>query len=122
MSVDHRHASPVHGVNKAVDKGHWNLVPQVLYWIQIRTEDRPWHDSDDVLLESPWWLWQCGRGPCPLEHVVLVTAKIGSNDLIDIPQSRDAIISTWANIPKDNRSSFMIDPEHFPNHDALPTP
>ena len=27
MSVDHRHASPVHGVNKAVNKDHWNRVP-----------------------------------------------------------------------------------------------
>ena len=38
-------------------------------------------------------------------------------DLIDIPQSRDAI--TWDNILKDN--SFMIDPDGSPIHDALPT-
>ena len=66
-----------------------------------------------------------GAGIVLLEHVMLVTAKIGHNvkskDLIDIPQSRDAITSTWANILKDNRSSFRIDPYGSPNHDALPT-
>ena len=40
-------------------------------------------------------------------------------DLIDIPQSRDAV--TWDNILKDNRSSFMINPDGSLNHDALPT-
>ena len=48
------------------------------------------------------------------EHVMLVTSK----DLIDILQSCDA----WANILKDNGSSFMIDLNGAPNHDALPTP
>ena len=43
------------------------------------------------------------------------------NDLIDIPQSRVTITSTCANILKDNRSSFLIDPDGSPNHDALPT-
>ena len=98
VRVDHRHASPIHGVNKAVDKCHWNRDPypeksytriscsykpsshfsefyldffsQVLYLIQIRTKGRPWH----VVL---------------LEHVMLVTANIGnivrSKNLIHIP-------------------------------------
>ena len=80
VRVDQRHASPVHRMNKAVDKGHWNRDPypeksytqtscsykpsshfsefyldffsQVLYLIQIRTKGRPWHDSDVVLLEK----------------------------------------------------------------------
>ena len=47
--------------------------------------------------------------------VMLVT-----KDVIDIPQSCDAIASTWETILKDNRSSFMIDPYGSPNHDALP--
>ena len=29
-----------------------DLVPQVIYWIQIRTDGRPWHGSDVVLLEK----------------------------------------------------------------------
>ena len=53
---------------------------------------------------------------------MLVTAIIGhnmkSNDLINIPHSRDAITSTCANILKDNRSSFMIDSDGSPNHDV----
>ena len=56
---------------------------------------------------------------------MLATAKTGHNmkskNLIDIPQSRDAITFTWANILKDNRSIFMVDPDGFPNHDAFPT-
>ena len=93
MSVDHRQASPVYGVNKAVDKGHWNrgpyrensytqiccsyrpwshfiefslgFVQQVLYWIQIWTEDWPWHDSDVVLLEKvPDGSGSVGAGTC----------------------------------------------------------
>jgi hypothetical protein len=67
-----------------------------------------------------------GAGIVLLEHVILVMTKIGHNvrskDLVDIPQSRDAITSTWANIVKDHRSSFMINPDGSPNHDALPTP
>ena len=79
-----------------------------------------------VLLEKvPGGSGSVGAGIILLEHVVLVTAKIGLNvkskDLIDIPQSRDAIPSTWANILKGNRSSFMTDPDGFPDHDALPT-
>ena len=97
MSVDHRHASPVHGVNKVVDKCHWNggpypensyiqiccsyrpwkhcivlsldFVPQVLYWFQLRTEGRPWHDSDVVLLENvPGGSGSVGAGIILLEH------------------------------------------------------
>ena len=123
MSADHRHRSPVHGVNKAVDKGHWNrgpypeksytriycsyrprlhfievsldVVPQVLYWTQIRADGRRWHDSDVVLLDKvPDGSGSVGAGIVLLEHVMLVAAKIGHNvkskDLIDIPQSRDA--------------------------------
>ena len=37
--------------------------------------------------------------------------NVKSKDLIDIPHSHDAITSTWANILKDNRSSFMTDPD-----------
>ena len=61
-----------------------------------------------------------------LEHVMLVAAKIGHNVksiyLIDIPHSRDVVTSTWASILKDNRSSFITDPDGSPNHDVLPTP
>ena len=50
-----------------------------------------------------------GAGIVLLEHVMLVTATLGHNvkskDLIDIPQNREAITSTWANILKINRSS-----------------
>ena len=67
-----------------------------------------------------------GAGIVLLEHVMLVTAKIGhivkSKDLIDIPESRDAITSIWANILKDNKSSIMTDPNCSSNHDALPIP
>ena len=42
-----------------------------------------------------------------------------SKDYIYIPQCRDAMTSTWANILKDNRSSFMTDPNGSTNHDAL---
>ena len=96
MSVDHRHAFPFHGVNKAVDKGHWtdslrNVIlrfvavivigrtsfsflwisfPQVLFWIQIRTEGRSWYDSD-VLLEKI----SGGSGIVLLKHAMLVTVK-----------------------------------------------
>ena len=45
-----------------------------------------------------------------------------SKDLIDILQSHDSITSAGANILKDNRSSFMIDTDGSPNHDALPIP
>ena len=104
-----------------------DFIPQVLYWIPIRTEGRPWHDSDVVLLEKvPGGSISVGVGIVLLEHVMLAMAKIGhivtSKDLIDIPRSRDAITSTWANILKDNRSSFMTDPDGSPNHDALPIP
>ena len=83
MSNGHRRASPVHGVNKAVDKGHWNMqlkssyrpwlhfiefsldfFPQVIYWIQIRTESRPWHDSDVALLEMVPACGHCPAGTC----------------------------------------------------------
>ena len=101
MSVDHRHASPVHGVNKAVDKGHWNrgTYPEKSYtqiccsyrlrshyWIQIRT---------DVLLlnKVPGGSSSVDASIVLLEHVMLVTAKIVHNvkskDVIDIPQSYD---------------------------------
>ena len=64
-----------------------------------------------------------GTGIVLLEHVMLVTIKIGntvkSKDLIGIPQSRDVITSNWANILKDNRSSFMTDRNGSTNHDAL---
>ena len=144
MRVDHRHASPVHGVNKAVDKGHWNrgpypekiytqsccsyrpwtqaiefslnFVPQMLYCVQIRTDGRPWHDSDVVLLENvPGGSSRVGGGIVPRAKIVY---SVKSKDLIDTHQSRDAITSTWA---KDNRSSFMTDPDGSPNHEALPT-
>ena len=103
MSVDYRYASPVHGTNKAVDKGHWNrgpypeksyteiccsyrpwshfiafsldFVPRVLYWIQIRTEGRPWHDSDVVLLEKV----SGGSDAGIVLLDMLVTTKIGHN-------------------------------------------
>ena len=81
----------------------------MLCWIQIQTEGRSWHDSDVVLLEKV----HGGSGLVLLEPVMLVEAKIEHNmkskDLIDILQSRDAITSTWVNILKDNRSSFMTD-------------
>ena len=92
----------------------------MLYWIQIWTEGRPWHDSDVVLLEKVL------LDIVLLEHVMLEMAKIGHNvkskDLIDILQSRDTITSTLANILKNNRSSFKTDPNGSPNHDALATP
>ena len=136
MSVDHRHASPVHGVNKAVDIGHWNRGPYPeKSYIQICCSYRPWSHFIElsldfvpqiVLLEKvPGGSGSVGAGIVLLEHVILVAAKIGHNvkskDLIGIPQSRDAIPSTWANILKGNRSSFMTDPDGFPYHDALPT-
>ena len=79
-----------------------DFVPQVLCLIQIRTEGRPWHDSDVVLLEKVLvGSGSVGAGIVLLEHVMLVTAIIGHNvkskDLIDIPQCRNAITSTWAN-------------------------
>ena len=63
-------------------------------WIQIQTKGRPWHDSDVVLLDTvPGGSGSVGVDM--LEHVILVMAKIGHNeklkDLIDIPQSCDAI-------------------------------
>ena len=72
----------------------------MLYW-----SARPWHDAHVVLLEKvPGGSGRVGAGIVLLEHVMLVTAKIGqkvkSKDLIDIPQSRNAITSTWANILK----------------------
>ena len=81
-----------------------DLVPQVIYWIQIRTDGRPWHGSDVVLLDKVSGAsGSVGAGKVLLEHMMLVTAKIvynvKSKDLIDIPQSRNAITSTWANIP-----------------------
>jgi hypothetical protein len=142
-------------VKKAVDEGHRNccpypkesytqicssyrpwshfiessldFVPQVLYWIQIRTEGRPWHGYDVVLLEKvPGDPGSVGAGIVLLEHVILVTAKIGHNvrskDLIDISLSRDAITSAWANILKDHRSSFMVDADGTPNHDVSTSP
>ena len=142
-------------MNKAVDKDHWNrgpypkknylqiccsyrlwshfiefsldFGPQVLYWNQTRTEGRPWHASDVVLLEKvPDGSGSVVAGIVLLEHVMLVTVKIGHNvkskDLIDILQSREAITSIWTNILKDNMSSFMNDPDGSPNHDALPIP
>ena len=104
-----------------------DFVPQVLYRIQIRTEGRAWNNADIVLLEKvPGGSGSVGESIGLLERVMLVTAKIGYNmkskDSIDIPQSRDAINSTWANILKDKRSRFMTDPDGSPNHDALPTP
>ena len=76
-----------------------DFVTQVLYWIQIRTEGRPWHYSDIVLLEKVLvGSGSVGAGIVLLEHVILVTAKIGHNvkskDLIGIPQSRVVITST----------------------------
>ena len=73
----------------------------VLYWIQIRTEDRPWHDSDVLLMEKvPGGSGSECEGIVLLEHMMLLMAKIVHNmktkDLIDISQSRDAITSTWA--------------------------
>ena len=73
----------------------------MLCWIQIRTEGRPWHDSDVLLEKVPGGSDSVGAGIVLLEHVMLVTAKIGqdvkSKDLIGIPQNRDDINSTWAN-------------------------
>ena len=79
-----------------------------------------------MLLEKvPGGTGSVGKDIALLEHVMLVTARIGHNvkskDLVDIPQSRDAITSTCANILKDNRSSFMTDPDGSPNNDALST-
>ena len=69
--------------------------------------------------------WRKSSGIVLMEHVMMVTAKIGhnvkSNDLFDIAQIRDAITSTWANFLKDNRSSFIIDPDGSPNQ-VLPSP
>ena len=97
----------------------------MFYWIQIRTEGK--HDCDVVLLEKiPDGSGSVGANIVLLEHLMLVTAKIGHNvtskDLIDILQSRDAITSTWSNILKDNRSRFMTDPDGTPSNDALPIP
>ena len=99
----------------------------MLYWIQIRTEDRPWHDSDVLLMEKvPGGSGSVCAGIVLLEHMMLLMAKIVHNmktkDLIDISQSRDAITFTWAIILTDNRSRFMVDPDGSPNHDAFPTP
>ena len=82
-SSDQRRASTVHCVNKAVHKGHWNMqlissyrpwshfiefsfdfFPQVIYWIQIRTESRSWHDSDVALLEKVPACGHCPAGTC----------------------------------------------------------
>ena len=97
----------------------------MLYWIQFRTKGKPWHEFEVVLLEMvPGGSCIVGADIVLLEHVMIETAKIGHNmkskDLIDIPQCHDAITSTWANILKYNRSSFMIDPDCSPNHDVLP--
>ena len=99
----------------------------MLYWIQIQTEGKPWHEFEVVLLEKvPGGYRSVDEDIVLLEHVMLVTAKIGHNvkskDLTDIPQSRDAITSTWVNILKYNRSIFMTDPDCSPNHDDLPHP
>ena len=90
MSVDLRHASPVHRENKVVDKGLWNRGPypeksytQICcsYWDHwVFFGFRPTSALLDSNLdwgqalawfwcstagESLWWLWQCGRGHCP---------------------------------------------------------
>ena len=91
-----------------------DFVPEVLYWIQIRTECRPWHDSD-VLEKVPGCSGSVGAG-------IVLLNNVKSKDLIDIPESRDAITSTRANILNDNRLSFTIDPDGSSNHDDLPTP
>ena len=80
-----------------------------------------------MLLEKvPAGSGSVGAGIVLPELVMVVMARIGhsmkTKDLIDVLQSHDAITSTWANILKDIRSSFMIDPNGSPNHDALPTP
>ena len=83
---------------------HWvflDFVPQVLCWMQILTEGRSWLDSDVVLLEKfTGGSGSVGIGTVLLEHAMLVTAEIGHNvklkDLIDIPQSSDAITSMWS--------------------------
>ena len=58
---------------------------------------------------SFWNMWGQNRAQSDVERLDWYT------------QSRDAITSTWANILKENRSSFMIDPDGSPNSDALPT-
>ena len=87
----------------------------MLCWIQI--EGRPWRDTDVVLLEKvPGGSRSMGAGISDASD----GHNVKSKDVIDIPQSCDAITSTWETILKDNRSSFMIDPYGSPNHDALP--
>ena len=52
-----------------------DFVPQVLYWIQIWTEGRHWHDSDVLLLEKvSGGSDSVGAGIVLLEHVMLVIA------------------------------------------------
>ena len=107
MSVDHSQASPLHGVNKAVDKGHWtcgpypqksytqiccsyrpwsqvigfslDFVQQVLYWIQIRTDGRPWNDFDVLLEKVPGGFGSVRTDIVLLKHVMLVMDKIEQN-------------------------------------------
>ena len=94
------------------DKGRWNrgpyskkkyiwphfieysldFVPQVLYWIQIRTGQAMSWFWCCAAGESPWWLWQCGRGHCP------------AGTLLPLP------------------APIMIDHVGSPNHVALLTP
>ena len=75
--------------------------------------------------ESPWWFWQCGCRHCPAGTYKAGDSRNWTQCEVEgldwYTQSRDAITSTWANILKENRSSFMIDPDGSPNSDALPT-
>ena len=45
-----------------------DFVSHVLYRIQIRTEGRPWHDSDVVLLEKVPEMLCMGAGSALLER------------------------------------------------------
>ena len=52
----------------------------MLYWIQIRTKGKPWHEFEVVLLEKvPGGSGIVGADIVLLEHVMLVATKIGHN-------------------------------------------
>ena len=150
LSIDHRHTSPVHGVNKLLDNGHCNRGPYpeknlhsdllqlltlvILHWVffgfhptsALLDSNPDWRQAMAWFWccaagESPWWLYKCGCGHCPAGTC---DAGDGQNwvhcDIEGLDwytESRDAITSTWASILKDNRSSFMTDPDGSPNHD-----
>ena len=80
MSVDHKHASPVHGVNKAVDKAHWNCgpYPEKIY-NQICCSYRPWSRFIEFSLDFDLQVsigFQCGLRA---GHIVLLEKVPGGS-------------------------------------------